>query len=82
MSEQEVSEEKLTEIKKKITAAEYNSNPDAPHVKTLYDSTGRWILEIYTVGHTIVERYTDLYMPFDIEDWVPEMGWNEEDWCE
>ena len=54
MSKQEVSEEKLAEIKKKVADANYMSNPDATNVKTLYDSTGRWILEIYTVGHTIV----------------------------
>ncbi len=28
------------------------------------------------------ERYTNMYVPFDIEDWIPEMGWDEEDWYE
>lgn len=45
--------EKVAEITEKVANANYNSNPDKPHVKTLYDANGRWICEIYTVGHTI-----------------------------
>lgn len=40
-------------VKENVADVTHMSKPDAPHVKTLYDSTGRWMCEIYTVGHII-----------------------------
>lgn len=44
---------KREELEKKIADAKHMSKPDAENAVVLRDATGRWICEIYTVGHTV-----------------------------
>ena len=41
------------ELAKKIAEAKHMSKPDADNATVLRDADGRWLLEIYTVGHTL-----------------------------
>jgi len=41
------------ELEKKVAEAKHMSKPDAENAVVLRDSTGRWICEIYTVGHKV-----------------------------
>lgn len=41
------------ELEKKISDAKHLSKPDAENAIVLRDSTGRWVCEIYTAGHSI-----------------------------
>jgi hypothetical protein len=43
------------ELAKKIAEAKHMSKPDADNATVLRDADGRWLLEIYTVGHTLEE---------------------------
>lgn len=40
-------------LEKKISNAKHLSKPDAKNTIVLRDSTGRWVCEIYTAGHSI-----------------------------
>ena len=44
---------KRKELEKKISDAKHLSKPNAENAIVLRDSTGRWLCEIYTVGHSI-----------------------------
>jgi len=46
--------EKIAEITKKVAESKHMSKPPgSPNTLVFRDSTGRWICEIYTVGHTL-----------------------------
>ena len=42
------------ELEKKVADAKHMSKPDAGNTTVVRDADGRWIFEIYTVGHTTV----------------------------
>ena len=41
------------DLAKKIANAKHMSKPDADNATVLRDPEGRWLCEIYTVGHTL-----------------------------
>jgi hypothetical protein len=41
------------ELEKKVANAKHMSKPDAEHAVVVRDADGRWLFEIYTVGHTV-----------------------------
>ena len=41
------------ELVKKIANAKHMSKPEADNATVVRDADGRWISEIYTVGHTV-----------------------------
>ena len=43
------------ELAKKIAEAKHMSKPDADNATVLRDAEGRWVLEIYTAGHSLEE---------------------------
>lgn len=46
--------EKIAEITKKVAESKHMSKPPgSPNTIVFRDETGRWICEIYTVGHTL-----------------------------
>lgn len=51
---QEPTKEKIAEITKRVAKAKHMSKPPgSPNTVVLRDATGRWVCEIYTVGHTL-----------------------------
>ena len=52
MSDTEQNRLKLVE---KIARAKHMSKPDADNATVLRDAEGRWVLEIYTAGHSLEE---------------------------
>ncbi len=50
----EPTKEKIVEITKKVAKARHASKPPgSPNTIVFRDATGRWVYEIYTVGHTL-----------------------------
>ena len=41
------------ELEKKVANAKHMSKPNADNVTVVPDADGRWIFEIYTMGHTV-----------------------------
>ena len=40
-------------LESKVAAAKYMSKPDAENTIVVRDANGRWIFEVYPVGHTV-----------------------------
>ena len=53
-----VTDQNRAKLEKKVADARHMSKPDAENATVVRDADGRWIFEIYTVGHTIggIER--------------------------
>ena len=47
------------ELEKKITDAKHMSKPNAENAIVVRDANGRWIFEMYTVGHTVGVKVWD-----------------------
>lgn len=45
----------LRELEKKIADAKHLSKPGANNAIVVRSASGRWLFEIYTVGHTVEE---------------------------
>ena len=41
------------QVESKVAAAKYMSKPDAENAIVVRDANGRWIFEVYPVGHTV-----------------------------
>ena len=50
----EIAQNRL-KLAEKIARAKHLSKPDADNATVLRDAEGRWVLEIYTAGHSLEE---------------------------
>jgi hypothetical protein len=48
-----VTDQNREELEKKVANAKHMSKPNADNAVVVRDADGRWLFEIYTVGHTI-----------------------------
>ena len=47
------------ELEKKVAKAKHMSKPNSKDTVAFYDKDGRWIFEVYTVGHKVDTNEVD-----------------------